>query len=57
MAKRRFRWNSLVSSGVRKPLHRDAPTLQKFLAQGARQSSGKAFMLPIAMTTNAPRCN
>lgn len=51
----RFRWNSLVSLGVRKPLHWVVWILQKFLAQGARQSEGRSAMSTFARSTNRGR--
>jgi len=55
MAKRRFRWNSLVSLGVHKPLYCVVWILQKFLAQGARQSEGRSAMSTFAHSTNRGR--
>jgi hypothetical protein len=55
MAKRRFGWNSLVSLGVRKPLHWVVWILQKFLAQSASRSQARSAMNTFARSTNRRR--
>jgi hypothetical protein len=55
MAKRRFRWNSLVSLGVRKPLHWVVWILQKFLAQDEARLQTRTAMSTFAHSTNRGR--
>jgi hypothetical protein len=55
MAKRRFRWNSLVSLGVRKPPHWVVWTLQKFLAQYTPQIQTRSAMSTFAHSTSRGR--